>query len=72
MGITLSYNILPSTCLHSLRQLGGSTAATSAHLLGPTPGEAFTFLAFLLPLGAERGAGVGGGGSKLRGEWKGE
>ena len=29
---------------------------TSPHLLGPAPGEAFTFLAFLLPLGAPAGA----------------
>lgn len=29
-----------------------SVALTSPHLLGPAPGKAFTFLAFLLPLGA--------------------
>lgn len=29
---------------------------TSPHLLGPAPGEAFTFLAFFLPLGAPAGA----------------
>lgn len=34
---------------------------TSAHLLGPAPGEPFAFLAFLLLLGAERRWSTGWG-----------
>ena len=39
---------------------------TSPHLLGPAPGEAFTFLAFFVPLGAPAGATCEGGGSRRR------
>lgn len=62
MEIVLSHNygifVPPSTSLLSLPPAGRSAAVTSPHLLGPAPGEAVAFLAFLLLLGAERGAGA--------------
>lgn len=58
VGTALSYNI-GEFVLPSRSTAGRSTAVASAHLLGPAPGEAFTFLAFFLPLGAERGTSKG-------------
>lgn len=52
LAIVIIVPVDENNCLVTTGLGRRSVALTSPHLLGPAPGKAFTFLAFLLPLGA--------------------